>query len=176
MSRPFFGYRRVAEEPISRFEMIDIFDIMIEHFDKIGPLSGFDIPYHLASFYDNLFNLSSRAYTSEYQLKSFSPGTDPLRLVHMNAYEGLFESTRQRRRFSEFRRYKVYEKTGLNFDDWLQRPGYEIDLILDDLRQEFIDEQERHEAAAAAYRSQNGGNARDIQEVMADRLSNSSHY
>lgn len=175
VSRPFFGYNRtVNPDGSTAYSPVDVFTLLIEHFDKIGPLSGYDVAYQISCFYDNLFNLSSRSYTNDYKLKEFTPATDPLRIVHMNAYEGLFESTRYRKRFNEYRLYLVNEKTGFNFDEWLSRPPYEIELLLNDLREENALNLERADEMARRYRGENPGSS-DRQSDMVEQLLNSSN-
>ena len=121
---------------------IKVFDHLVSYvvaLKKQGPLHGYEIPYFMRKFYDELFGISEKCYVirdGKYELKGFEETTNPLRMVSKTVTEGLMENDVYRRRAWEYRTYNIGTLQGMSFDEWMAQPLSRLDAILNDIRRE----------------------------------------
>lgn len=95
--------------------------------------SPWEVPYYMNVFYDYIFGLSESAFLVEegfYKPKTFSKATDPLRMVSMNAKEGLLSSGVWSSRLADYEMLDVKERTGMTFMEFLELPLHFADDML----------------------------------------------
>lgn len=107
---------------------------------KLGPLeNNWEIPYFQRSWYENIFNMGETSYITEnglYKEKKFDAKTAPLKLISMNAKDGLLETFSWRQRFNDFRAYEVHKHTGMTFIEFLELPRFIVEETLNILRED----------------------------------------
>jgi hypothetical protein len=106
---------------------------------KQGPLDGYEIPYFMRKFYDELYGISEKCYVikeGKYELKLFEEFNNPLKMVSKTVTEGLMESDVYRRRAWEYRTYNIATIQGMDFKDWMQQTPAQLEGILNDIRRE----------------------------------------
>lgn len=105
-----------------------------------GPLDGWEIPYFVRKFYDELFDIGDRCYVvtkeGKYETKTFTDKNEPLRMVSKTLKEGLMEGDMYRLRAWEYRTYNISSLMGMSFNEWLSLPPHRLDALLDDIRKE----------------------------------------
>lgn len=84
-------------------------------------------------FYDYIFGLSDSAFLVEegfYKPKTFTKATDPLRMVSMNAKEGLLSYGVWGSRLADYEMLDVKERTGMTFMEFMELPLFFADDLL----------------------------------------------
>lgn len=121
---------------------IIVFEHLVKYIAQLkmeGPLDGWDIPYFIRKFYDELYEISDRCYIlrdGRYEIKQFTERTNPLRMVSKTVSEGLMEDDTYRRRAWEFRTYNIGEIQGMSFAEWMAQPPARLEAVLNDIRKE----------------------------------------
>lgn len=121
---------------------IQVFEHLIPYvveLKKQGPLDGYEIPYFMRKFYDELFGVSDKCYVireGKYELKGFEETTNPLRMVSKTVAEGLMENDVYRRRAWEYRTYNIATLQGMSFVEWMSQTPSQLEAVLNDLRKE----------------------------------------
>lgn len=105
-----------------------------------GPLDGWEIPYFVRKFYDELFEISERCYVitkeGKYETKAFTELNAPLKMVSKTTSEGLMEGDAFRFRAWEYRTYNIASLMGMSFNEWMSLPPHRLDALMDDIRRE----------------------------------------
>ncbi len=106
---------------------------------KQGPLDGYEIPYFMRKFYDELFGISDKCFImreSKYEIKQFEESTLPLKMVSKTLTEGFLEDDVYRRRAWEYRTYNIGTLQGMSFKEWMSQTPTQMNSLLSDIQLE----------------------------------------